>query len=74
MGRRQPSLLGDNAQNVPACSSQRVEGGRMNSLPRLLIEVASAEPRGGSTCHSAGGSRNFQRRYVGAITGGLQTS
>ena len=74
MGRRQPSSLSDNAQNVPACSSQRVERGGRDSLPRLPAEVASAEPRGGHTHHSAGGPRNFQRRSAGAILGGLKTS
>ena len=33
-------------------------------------EVASAEPRGRCTHHSAGGTRNLQRRTAGAIPGG----
>ena len=74
MGRRQPSLLGNNAQNVPACSSQRVEKGRMDHPLRPLAEFASAEPGGGHTCHSAGRARNFQRRIAGAIPGGLQAA
>ena len=37
-------------------------------------EVAPAEPRGGHTCHSAGGARNFQGRTARAIHGGLQTA
>ena len=32
----------------------------MNHLPRPPAEYASAEPRGGHTCRSAGGARNNQ--------------
>ena len=53
---------------------QRVERGGTDSLLRPLAEVSSAEPRGGHTCHSAGGTRNLQRRTAGAIPGGLQTA
>ena len=49
MGRRQPTLHGNNTCDVPPCSCQRVEGGRTDCLPRLLAEFASAEPRGRHT-------------------------
>ena len=74
MGRGQPTLHGDNTQDVLACSHQRAERGGMDHPPRLLAEFASAEPRGRHTCHSAGGARNFQGRATGAIPGGLQVA
>ena len=72
MGRRQPTLHGNTTRDVPACSCQRVERGRMDCLLRLLAEFASAEPRGRHTHQSAGGARNIQGRTTGAISGGLQ--
>ena len=36
----------------------------MDHLPRPLVELASAEPRGRHTCCSAGGVRN----YKGGVT------
>ena len=37
-----------------AIEGQKDDG--VNHLPRLVAEHASAEPRGGHTCHSAGGA------------------
>ena len=51
-----------------------MERDRMNSLLRLLAEVASAKPRGRHTCHSTGGTRNLGKRTAGTIPGGLQTT
>ena len=39
----------------------------MDHLPRPLAELASAEPRGRHTHHSAGGARN----YKGGVTRGV---
>ena len=72
MGGRQPTSHDNIIQDVPVCSHQRAEGGGMDRPLRLMAEFASAEPRGGHTCHSAGGARNVQGRNTGAISGGLQ--
>ena len=58
MGWGQPSSPSNTAWNASACCHQRVERGRANHPLRLPAEHASAEPRGGHTCHSAGGARN----------------